>query len=149
MPARDSVTFVLQKQDVNPGPTREFCTSLLGYTSTRKLDYACRSDDCHGASGVEPCRAEIIIDPTKNPRRSALIPRESDEWKAVYRKRQSVERCFSRLKGHRTLNDHARRGLRKVRLHILMSVLTLQAGATAKAETGDLASVRHCTRRVA
>ncbi len=63
--------------------------------------------------------------------------------------RQSVERAFSRLTGRRTLNDHARRGLRKVRLHIPMSVLALQAGAAATTEAGDLANVRHCARKVA
>ena len=84
-----------------------------------------------------------------NIRRHSSIPRESDDWRRIYATRQGVERCFSRLKGHRTLNTHARRGLRKVTLHVLMSVLALQASAVAKAEVGDTENVRHCTRRVA
>lgn len=82
-----------------------------------------------------------------DPRRYPPLPRQ--EWNALYAKRQSVERCFSRLKGHRTLNDHCRRGLRKVRLHILMALVTLQADAVARAEAGDIENVRHCTRKVA
>jgi hypothetical protein len=129
-----------------PGGNR---MTFVGHTPTFKLRYECQSAECHGAAGVEPCRAAAVIDPLRNPRRNPLIPRDSQMWRNLYRKRQSVERTFSRLKGHRTLNAHARRGLRKVRLHILMSVLTLSAGAVARAEAGDLANVRDCTRKVA
>ena len=96
--------------------------TFLGYTADRKLRYRCQRPNCEGLGGGigYRCAAELILDPTRLPRLYSYIPRYTDAWKAAYATRQSVERVFSRLKGHRTLNDHARRGLRKVRLHILM-----------------------------
>lgn len=79
----------------------------------------------------------------------SVSPRHTERWEALMATRQAVERCFSRLKGHRTLDVHCRRGLRKVRLHVLMAVLALQAGAVAKAKIGELGGVRVCTRKVA
>lgn len=77
------------------------------------------------------------------------IARGSAEWKALYATRQGVERCFSRLKQHRALDSHCRRGLRKVTLHALMSVLTMQAVAVACAESGNTTDIRYISRRVA
>lgn len=77
------------------------------------------------------------------------IPRGSAEWKALYATRQGVERCFSRLKQHRALDSHCRRGLRKVTLHALMSVLSMQAMAVVRAEAGELERVREVSRKVA
>ena len=77
------------------------------------------------------------------------LPRTSQRWREVYSDRQAVERCFSRLKGHRTLNDHCRRGLAKVGLHIAMSLLALQASALVAAVAGEFQNVAACTRRVA
>ena len=71
------------------------------------------------------------------------------EWKALYSTRQSVERAFSRLKQHRALDSHCRRGLRKVRLHALMALVTLQAAAVVRAEAGEISRVREVSRLVA
>ena len=77
------------------------------------------------------------------------LPRDSDEWATIYNMRQAVERCFSRLKGHRALNAHCRRGLAKVALHCAMSVLALQATAAVAAGAGRVREVAVCTRKVA
>ena len=95
------------------------------------------------------CDTVVEIDPPENLRRFSLIPRRTTEWKALYAKRQSVERCFSRLKQHRALDSHCRRGLRKVTLHALMEIVTMQAAAVVRAEAGDFERVREVTRRVA
>ena len=71
------------------------------------------------------------------------------QWRALYSKRQSVERCFSRLKQHRALDSHCRRGLRKVTLHALMGLVTMQAAAVVRAERGEVERVREVSRRVA
>ena len=64
---------------------------------------------------------------------------ETDLWQFIYNRRTCTERLFSRLKGHRKLNSIRVRGLRKVRLHCLMSVLVLQAQALA---TGSISLAR-------
>ena len=74
---------------------------------------------------------------------------ESPQWKSAYSQRQSVERVFSRLKGHRSLGQHCRRGLAKVSLHCLTAVLVMQAEAVARLRVGDYEALRACTRKVA
>ncbi len=75
------------------------------------------------------------------------IPYGSDIWDDVYRTHQSVERCFSRLKSHRGLNRHCRRGLGLVTLHCALSVLSLQATALTAMTLGRSPSA--CARDVA
>ncbi len=60
-----------------------------------------------------------------------------------------VERCFSRLKQHRALDSHCLRGLRKVTLLALMGLVTMQAAAVVRAETGEVDRVREVSRWVA
>ena len=55
------------------------------------------------------------------------------EWQALYNKRVSVERVFSRLKETRRLERHCLRGLAKISLHAMLSVLVLQGDALTKA----------------
>ena len=88
-----------------------------------------------------------IIPLRKLPRKYAPDPRDSRhfppippgtaEWRALYATRQSVERCFSRLKQHRALDSHCRRGLRKVTLHALMAILGMQVASVVRAEVGE------------
>ena len=54
-----------------------------------------------------------------------------------------------RLKQHRALDSHCRRGLRKVTLHALMALVTMQAAAVVRAERGEIEHVREVSRRVA
>ena len=95
------------------------------------------------------CDTELIVDPLDDLRRFSLVPRNSRQWSALYSTRVSVERCFSRLKQHRALNDHCRRGLRKVTLHAMMGLVTVQASAVAKVVSGDLTHLRAVSRSVA
>jgi hypothetical protein len=44
---------------------------------------------------------------------------------------------------------HCRRGLRKVTLHALMGLVTMQAAAVVRAEAGEVERVREVSRRVA
>ncbi len=53
----------------------------------------------------------------------------SPEWKAIYNKRVSVERVFSRLKGYRKLNSLRTRRMPKVWLHVILSLLAMNASA--------------------
>ena len=58
------------------------------------------------------------------------VPFGSKAWKTVYNKRVSVERVFSRLKGQRRLDDLKHRGLGKVNVHVLLSILAYSLATT-------------------
>ncbi|MFC2058893.1 transposase [Chloroflexota bacterium] len=57
---------------------------------------------------------------------------ETPEWQLIYNRRTSVERVFSRLKGHRKLNYVRVRGIQKVTIHCLLSLIVIQSQALAK-----------------
>jgi hypothetical protein len=62
-----------------------------------------------------------------------LVPRETKRWKAMYRKRASVEREFGRLKNEWGLKPLRVRGLERVRLHTDLTVLTKLACTLSRA----------------
>lgn len=66
---------------------------------------------------------------------------ETPHWQFIYNRRGSTERLFSRLKGHRKLNSIRVRGIRKVSLHCLMSVIVFQAQFLALRSGGFMRKV--------
>lgn len=68
------------------------------------------------------------------------IPHGTDRWKALYRGRTSVERCFGRLKNDSGLTPLRVRGLDRVSLHTDLTMLTVLAGALARARAVPLAA---------
>ncbi len=58
-----------------------------------------------------------------------LIPRETARWKALYRRRASVERAFGRLKHNAGLAPLRVRRLERVRLHADLTILSQLTGA--------------------
>ncbi len=109
--------------------------------------YKASRADCplHGQCSVKA----VWIRPLWEYRKLCSIPRDSEEWNGIYSKRTAVERVNSKLKEHRRLNTHCHRGLAKVRLHCLMSVLSLTISALAEANANHVERVRACTRKVA
>ena len=76
-------------------------------------------------------RAEPIIQVNRGHKR--LMVRygyweNTVSWKALHSQRQAVERCFSRLKGQRSLNNITVRGSTKVKAHCYLSLIAMQAG---------------------
>jgi hypothetical protein len=69
----------------------------------------------------------------KASRLHPLIPRETERWKAGYRKRAAVEREFGRLKNQWGLKPLRVRGLERVRLHTDLTVLTKLACTLSRA----------------
>jgi Transposase DDE domain/Transposase domain (DUF772) len=59
----------------------------------------------------------------KADRLHTLVPRDTARWKAMYRKRASVEREFGRLKHDWALAPLRVRGLERVRLHADLTIL--------------------------
>lgn len=98
----------------------------------------------------QKCSLRVVwIRPLWEYRRYCTIPRDSEEWAEVYSKRSAIERVYSRLIDHRRLNSHCHRGLAKIRLHCLMSVLSLALTALAELNGNHIHRVRACTRKVA
>jgi transposase, IS5 family len=69
----------------------------------------------------------------KADRLHPLVPRETDRWKALYRKRASVEREFGRQKNEWGLTPLRVRGLDRIRLHADLTILTKLACALSRA----------------
>ena len=97
---------------------------------------------------VRYCDTEVWEDPTTNPRLFGAIRRESPEWKALYAKRQAVERVFKSLKQSRRLEKHSARNIEQVRLHVLMSVLTYQVTALVNVLNGRIDEMGWMVKRV-
>jgi transposase len=97
----------------------------MGYDNNRV--YAeCAARDC----------AAIIPLRKNQGQRDVRIPRDSDEWRSLYRRRSAVEREFGRLKHNYGLALLRVRGIERVRLHadlIMLARLALAlSGADAK-----------------
>ena len=105
---------------------------------------------CHLAArpGVHHCLDETWEQPDKNLRLFGIIPRSSPEWKALYAKRQAVERTFKSLKQSRRLERHCVRGLRMVTLHCLTSVLSYAATVLVTAQSGRWSRIRWMVAKV-
>lgn len=72
-----------------------------------------------------------IIKVNKGHKRALKAEPEDAEFKRIYSTRTSVERVFSRLKSHRSLNNITHRGLRKVTVHVFMRLIVQVAQALA------------------
>ncbi|MDQ1711956.1 MAG: hypothetical protein QOE45_1406 [Frankiaceae bacterium] len=68
------------------------------------------------------------------------IPHGTDRWKAIYRGRTSVERCFGRLKNDAGLTPLRVRGSDRVSLHTDLTILTTLAAALARARALSVAA---------
>lgn len=126
---------------------------LVGHDKKKGMKYICP----HKAGKIDcalpqKCPLRVVwIRPLWQYRQYCTIPRDSDGWIDIYSKRSAIERVFSRLIDHRRLNSHCHRGLRKVRLHCLMSVLSLALTALAELNGNHICNgnVKACTRKIA
>lgn len=95
----------------------------MGYDNNRV--YAeCAERDC----------AAIIPLRRGQKERDLRVPRQSDEWRSLYRRRSAVEREFGRLKHHYGLAMLRVRGIERVRLHADLTMLGRLALALALAQ---------------
>jgi hypothetical protein len=72
--------------------------------------------------------------------RDSSLPRQSDEWKRLYRGRSAVEREFGRLKHHYALAMLRVRGIERVRLHADLTILGRLALELARARSAPVAA---------
>ena len=88
---------------------------------------------------IQQYGARPIIDPNPAHKKATRLTKKTKEWRAIYRRRASIERLNGRLKAHRRLNNVTVRGRFKVRVHSWLSIIVCQAQALA---TGSRISVR-------
>lgn len=89
--------------------------------------FRCPESGCHlrNRKGVLYCQDQGW-EKDVNPRLLGPIPRGTQQWKALYQRRLSVERIFKSAKESRRLERHCVMGLRKVSLHAALTFLTFQ-----------------------
>jgi hypothetical protein len=75
--------------------------------------------------------------------RHSPFPYSSGQWKAIYNKRVSVERVFSRLKTYRKLDAIRTRRLPKVWLHVALSLVVMNVAALVNS-ADSAANLRRC-----
>ena len=112
--------------------------------------YRCPRGGCHlrGRKGVKYCSDEFWENRRDNPRLFGPLRQQSQAWKDLYRKRQTVERTFKSMKESRRLEKHFVRGLANAALHIAMSVLSYSATVLVNLLSGA-AQPRWMVRKVA
>ena len=113
--------------------------------------YRCPAAGCalKGRGLIPNCRQEVWEDPANNLRVIGVLPRHTDQWKKLYRKRWSIERTFGSLKESRGLEGHRVRGMERIELLCATSVLTYAATALARLRVGDGDNLRRMAVRVA
>ena len=94
------------------------------------------------------CEDSHWEDPNDDLRVIGVVARQSEQWKALYRKRQGVERFFGTAKRSRLLDRHQYLSMKKVRSHIALSTLTYTATMLARTLVGDVEHMRHMRIRV-
>ncbi len=92
-------------------------------------------------------RAEPIIKVNKAHKKALFI--ETDDWKAIYNRRSSIERMFGRLKCYRRLNNVTVRRIQKVTVHCFLSLIVVQAQALHSAADNQMTSIRQCVHAIA
>lgn len=137
-------------------PAQPFCLGKLPlvYRSCDKnkgLQYQCPERVGKATCPLpEKCPLKIIwIRPVHDYRRFGYrVARNTEEWQNLYNHRTAIERINSRLKYERRLDSHCFRQLGKIAFHCSLAVLSLLAGALAKAQKQQVSEIRVCARKI-
>ena len=126
-----------------------------GYDKKQKaLKYRCPLD-CYeqGCLWSRRCSGSECVRVAKVPlredyRKHIQVPRHTKQWKELYNMRTAVERAFAMSKGFRALENPHVRGIEKVRLHCLLSMIAMQAWALGMIKLGQPERIRSCVHGV-
>lgn len=85
---------------------------------------------CDCAHGMMWCSSSnygytLKVNLKSNPRHLSYPLRSTDQWKLLYNKRTSVERCNSRLKETLNVDAIASKGIKKAKMHALLNCIAL------------------------
>jgi hypothetical protein len=110
-----------------------------GYDNNR-IYAECEERDCAAIIPLRGVKAEQPILPVVEPgRHNPRIPRKTDEWRALYRRRSAVEREFGRLKHEYGLAPLRTQGIERVRIHADLCILARLTQALSRARSLPLA----------
>lgn len=100
-----------------------------GYNKFRCPHILGKVDCPHGSAWCSNSNygAVVKMKAKDDPRFISLPHRGSRTWEKTYNKRTSVERCFSRLKGHLNLENVTVMCISKVKIHVFLSCIALIA----------------------
>lgn len=137
-------------------PAKPFCLARLplvyrSWDKNKGLQYQCPERAKKATCPLpEKCPLKIAwIRPVHDYRRFGYrVAKHTEEWMNLYNQRTAIERVNSRLKYERRLDSHCFRGLGKIRFHCSLAVLSLLAGALAKAQQENLDEIRVCMRKI-
>ena len=93
---------------------------------------------CTGSAYGYVLKLPIMQDPRRHP----PVPRETKKWRRLYKLRTSVERVNSRVKGLLGLDRITLRGIAKVTVRSLLSLLVMLAAAVGMAQRHRLKELR-------
>ena len=121
---------------------------------TGKHLYQCPTEGCkkfkkgEGKSIFARCSDSHWENPQDNLRVIGVVPRRSQLWRDLYRKRQGIERFFGSAKRSRLLNKNQYVTIQKLRTHVALSLLTYIATMYGRVKAGDSERMRHMRIRV-
>ena len=127
---------------------------FVGNTHDGRRLYRCRTGGCDLLNstngGIRHCDSACVVDPTDNRKLFGWrVRRDSPEWKQIYSKRYSVERCFKSLKQSRRLEKCGYMGLTRATLHAVLAVLVGQATSLRWVRSGQPEMMRWMVAKIA
>lgn len=115
-------------------------TSARGFTpATVAMDMGYDNNRVYAECAERDCAAIIPLRRGQKER-DLRIPRKSDTWRRLYRRRSAVEREFGRLKHEYGLAFVRVRGIQRVRLHADLCILARLALALERVRAAPLAA---------
>lgn len=123
----------------------------LKYRCPEKSGRLCCLKARKGASRCSTSQYGLVVklDMRDDPRRYVPVPRETKQWKRLYKTRTAVERVNSRLKDNLILDELRVRGYRKVKVRVGLNLLVMLAVAVGMAEGNRLQDCRRIITCVA
>jgi DDE family transposase len=119
------------------GFTPETCAMDKGYDNER-VHAECEERGCEPVIPLRGARKQTMMPLALGGRLFPRIPRHSQRFRDLYRRRVAVEREFGRLKHEYGLSPLRVRGLERVQLHADLTILAKLACALARARTVPL-----------
>ena len=108
---------------------------------------------CHikdsNRGGILHCADEVWEDPKQNLTLFGAIRRNSEQWRTFCGGHQLIERVSQSLKESRRLERHCVRGLRRITLHSMMSVMAFHVTALVRVLAGERNMMCWMVRQVA
>ena len=125
----------------------------VGSDPKRSRLYRCRSEGCHlkesFKGGGLHCRDGVWEDPSKKPAAIRCNQAGQPALEGSIPAASGHRAGFKSMKESRRLERHCVRGLRQIRLHVLMSTLAFQATALVRVLAGEGEWMRWMVRKVA